>query len=232
MAIVSQDQLPNTSTPSLESTLKESPDLMHELLREACEVFGTPDASERVFTLASKAYLDYIMKAPRLSQLPFLITMNINIAMAKNATMMGFTRESLCIDEAVSPFNCNGPSQHPISYPKSLEPTPVQRRVVHHPWVDVFPFPKFRDNVILACAANIMDDDDLCADIGEITEENTEKASLIVWGESSNPECWEASVLFFRKWGWLLQGCPELLEATNKWRQSRGERLLHWHGQK
>ena len=204
---------------------------MFEVLRQACEVFQTPALSQKVFTLASKAYVDYIMNAPRLSQLPFLITLNINIAMAKNATIMGFKREILCVEGSISPFNYSGPSQIPISYPRSLEPTLVQQNIVHHPWLDVFPFPNFRNNVIQACAANIMDDGDLCADISEINQENTEKASLIVWGESSNPECWEASILFFRKWGWLLNGCPEVLEATNRWRQSRGEKLLHWRGE-
>ena len=28
---------------------------------------------------------------------------------------------------------------------------------------------------------------------------------------------------FLRKWGWLLNGLPELLEATNRWRVERGE---------
>ncbi|KAK5311759.1 hypothetical protein LTR93_011601 [Exophiala xenobiotica] len=228
--IIDQGGLPTTSTSSREYALKGSPDMMFKVLRQACEVFETPDVSQKVFALANRAYVDYTMNAPRLSQLPLLITLNVNIAMAKNATIMGFKREILCLEESISPLNCSGPSQVPITYPRSLEPTTVQQNIVHHPWLDVFPFPRFRDNVIQACAANVMDDDDLCADISEISQENTEKPSLIVWGESSNPYCWEASILFFRKWGWLLKGCPEVLKATNKWRQSRGEKLLHWYG--
>ncbi|KAJ3538963.1 hypothetical protein NM208_g5081 [Fusarium decemcellulare] len=218
-----QSTSPTTSAP------QASPDVMVEVIRQTCEVFGSPDISQTVFTLASKAYGDYVLNAPRLSQLPFLITVNINIAMAKNATRMGFKREILCLEDSISPFNYSGPSQLPASFPQSLEPTSIQQNVLHHPWLDVFPFPKFRDNVIYAVAANLMDDDDLCADISEINYDNVERPCLIVWGESWDPNGWEASVLFLRKWGWLLRGCPEIIEATNRWRQSRGERLLHWH---
>lgn len=195
---------------------------------EMCEVFKSPDVSQRVFALASMAYLDYTMNAPRISQLPFLITLNVNIAIAKNATLLGFDRATMCLDEAISPFNQSGPWLASHNPPKALEPTTVQRTVVHHPWLDIFPFPRFRDNVILAADAGLLDDDDLCEDIAEANLLNMERPSLIVWGDASLPHSWEVSPLFIRKWGWLLQGCPEMLEATNRWRQSRGERLLYW----
>lgn len=173
--------------------------------------------------------MEYTMNTPRVSQLPFLITVNINIAFANNATLIGFDRALICMDDSISIFNQSGPSPASSTRPQTLEPTPMQSNVVHHPWFDVFPFPKFRDNIIQAVATGVLDDDDLCANIAEINYANTEKPSLIVWGESSNPQCWEASVLFLRKWGWLLEGCPEILETTNKWRQSRGEKLLYWY---
>ncbi|KAF4973357.1 hypothetical protein FSARC_335 [Fusarium sarcochroum] len=229
--IVGQAGLPAESLQSIVTALRGPPATIFEVLRQTCEVFKTPESSERVYILASKAYMDYTMNAPRVSQLPFLITVNMNIAIAKNATLMGFDRGLICTYEAISPFNQNGPVRGPSSTPQTLEPTPVQREIIHHPWLDAFPFPKFRDNVIRACAAELMDDDELCADVSEINYENVEKPSLIVWGDSTIPECWEASVWFLRKWGWLLQGCPEMLESTNKWRQSRGEKILYWHDQ-
>lgn len=39
---------------------------------------------------------------------------------------------------------------------------------------------------------------------------------------------WEAIVALFRKWGWLLTGCLEILEATNYWRENRGEGVCLW----
>jgi hypothetical protein len=37
---------------------------------------------------------------------------------------------------------------------------------------------------------------------------------------------WEVSPGFLRKWGWLLNGCEEMLRATDEWRESRGEASL------
>lgn len=217
------------SSPSTNVAAQRPLDTMVEAILQTCEVFENQSTSQRVFALARMAYLDYTMHAPRPSQLPFLITLNINIALAKNASMMGFERGIICVDEAISPFNQEGPSQSHICIPPSLAPTQIHRNFTHHPWLDMFPFPSLRDNVIRAVAAGLMDEDELCADISEINYENTEKPSLIVWGDSSVPDCWEASVLFFLKWGWLLKGCPEVLESTNRWRQSRGEKSLYWH---
>ncbi|RGP79901.1 hypothetical protein FLONG3_1972 [Fusarium longipes] len=227
--IVQEADLPAASKSSVEAALQACPNAMMQVIIEMCEVFKSPDISERVFALASMAYLDYTMNAPRISQLPFLITLNVNIAIAKNATLLGFDRKRMCMDEAISPFNQKGPWLSSQTLPKVLEPTSVQRTVVHHPWLDIFPFPKFRDNLILAVDAEILDDDELCEDIAEANLHNTVKPSLIVWGDASLPHSWEASPMFLKKWGWLLQGCPEMLEATNQWRQSRGERPLHWN---
>ncbi|KAL4727888.1 hypothetical protein ACLX1H_004584 [Fusarium chlamydosporum] len=159
--IVQKANLPAASKPSVEAALQRSPNAMLRAIIEVCEVFKSPDVSQRVFALASMAYLDYTMNAPRISQLPFLITLNVNIAIAKNATLLGFDRATMCLDEAISPFNQSGPWLASHNPPKALEPTTVQRTVVHHPWLDIFPFPRFRDNVILAADAGLLDDDDL-----------------------------------------------------------------------
>lgn len=54
----------------------------------------------------------------------------------------------------------------------------------------------------------------------------TENYGFIVWGEPWSPDAWEVSEGFVRKWGFLLQGCTEIFESTNKWRVSRGEEKL------
>ncbi|KAF4343775.1 hypothetical protein FBEOM_2277 [Fusarium beomiforme] len=226
--IVGKPGLPAESMPAITLALQGPPDALFELIRQTCEIFERPDISEKVYALACKTYMDYTMNAPRISQLPFLITLNVTMAVANNATLMGFDRALMCIDEAISPFNLNGPLTPAYNPPAALQPTEVQKTVLHHPWLDIFPFPKFRDNVILATNAELLDDGELCEDISEINWENVEKPSLIVWGDASVPHSWEASPWFLRKWGWLLQGCPELLETTNRWRQSRGEKLLKW----
>ncbi|KAH7258954.1 uncharacterized protein BKA55DRAFT_609717 [Fusarium redolens] len=229
--IVGKAGLPAESMPSIALALQGPPDAMFEVIRQTCEVYERPDISERVFAVACKTYMDYTMNSPRISQLPLLISLNVTIAVANNATVLGFDRTLMCIDEAISPFNLNGPMSPDYNAPVALQPTEVQKSVLHHPWLDIFPFPKFRDNVILAADAELLDDGELCEDISEINWENVERPSLIVWGDASVPHSWEASPWFLRKWGWLLQGCPELIETTNQWRQSRGEKLLKWNNE-
>ena len=81
-----------------------------------------------------------------------------------------------------------------------------------------------RDNFIRAC--NSIDEDDFFFDLVDIREDAGEKANLIVWGDPTDIRAWEASVPFLRKWGWMLCGCREILDATNYWREMRGEKRL------
>ncbi|KAH6981635.1 hypothetical protein BKA56DRAFT_584227 [Ilyonectria sp. MPI-CAGE-AT-0026] len=48
-------------------------------------------------------------------------------------------------------------SQHAVSYPQNREPTSVQQKIMHHPWLDAFPFPRLTHNVIQAVAASLVD---------------------------------------------------------------------------
>jgi hypothetical protein len=187
-------------------------------------------AAIRAFT--QKAYENYSIRALRPAQLTSLIRLNVLNGLARNAMKMGFPVEGLCRDEYISPFNYCGP-HHPrlagpvLCSPKSLQPTALQLQVLHHPWIDLFPFPRVRDNVLQALEAEYLDEDELCSDLLNIQDNRTcEKPSLILWGESSDERGWEASSAFLKKWGWLVQGCAELIDATNYWRASRGERPL------
>ncbi|RGP69539.1 hypothetical protein FSPOR_4643 [Fusarium sporotrichioides] len=212
-----QADLTATSEPSLETAVQtSSASSMMQVIKEMCEVFGSQDISRRIFALASMAYLDYTMNAPRISQLPLLITLNVNIAIAKNATLLGIDRALMCIDEAISPFNQNGPLPASYNPPQVLEPTPVQKAIIHHPWLDIFPFPRFRDNIILAADAELLDDGELCEDVAEANLQNTERPSLIVWGDASLPHSWEASPLFLKKWGRISKAAFQQL-ATVVW---------------
>ncbi|PVH95748.1 hypothetical protein DM02DRAFT_570697 [Periconia macrospinosa] len=70
------------------------------------------------------------------------------------------------------------------------------------------------------------DQDDLCADTcGGLYDgfDHCEAKGMLVWGEPWRVESWEISEGFARKWGWLLEGCEEMIEATNAWRARRGE---------
>jgi hypothetical protein len=140
----------------------------------------------------------------------------------------------------------------PQAIPPTLEPTALQRQVPHAPYVDLFPLPALRDALIRA--EGTFDDCDLCIDLlgsiagkhventrpaltGRSSGESTaaagspddERKGLVIWGEPWSAASWEVEEGFARKWGWMLQdNCEELLQATDRWRQLRGEEPLRW----
>jgi hypothetical protein len=113
--------------------------------------------------------------------------------------------------------------------PPTFRCTPIQQSIKHEGWIDSVPCPTLRDNLILATVAGTLDEDDLCDDIcGGLHDgfDEVESRGLLVWGNPWETASWEVSAGFLRKWGGLLKGCREMLRATNKWRESRGEEPL------
>jgi len=93
--------------------------------------------------------------------------------------------------------------------------------------IGIVPFPAMRDNLILN--AGTFDEDDLCCDlVGGLYEgfNDVERRGIMVWGEPWSVDGWELSEGFIKKWGFLLKGCVDLIEATNRWRARRGESIL------
>ncbi|KAI0968073.1 hypothetical protein F4678DRAFT_232758 [Xylaria arbuscula] len=115
----------------------------------------------------------------------------------------------------------------PDVLPPSLQDTWLQQNTPHDLWVDTFPFPKMRDNLL--SYDGIIDEDDLCADVmGGLFEGFDDIAlnGLLVWGEPWSEEGWEVTPGFIKRWGFLLKGCDVLIDATNRYRAARGEEKL------
>lgn len=60
-------------------------------------------------------------------------------------------------DNALSPFTPKSKYEQHLTCPErlleipgNLRPTALQCEVLHHPWIDLLPVPKMRDNLILA----------------------------------------------------------------------------------
>lgn len=195
-------------------------------LLAGCELIRCPRRQALARIRIQQVYEDYSLHAPRPKALHTLVRLRVLAALARNASCMGFPPEGLCRPDYISPYNSYGPLI-PFQSRKAspaLQPTLLQRTVLHHPWIDLFPFPRLRDNVLIGVVRGDLDDDELCADILEVKDEDlSDKPSLIVWGEPWDWKAWEANENFFTKWGSLVKGCPELLEATNSWRVKRGE---------
>lgn len=104
-----------------------------------------------------------------------------------------------------------------LNLPLSLLPTVVQITVPHHPYLDIFPSPQVRDNLILA--GDALDEDELCMDIMGMGHR---AAGLVVWGDPWDAAGWELMEDFAKKWAWVIVGADDLLEGTNYWRAMRG----------
>ncbi|KAF4488466.1 Versiconal hemiacetal acetate reductase [Colletotrichum fructicola Nara gc5] len=155
-----------------------------------CALIRCPQRLSIAQRRVKEVYEGYWLHAPRPSALHVLIRLRVLAALAHNAAAMGFPPQGLCRDDFISPYNLSGPLElenFDLTTPgrESLRPTDLQRRILHHPWIDLFPFPVFRDNVLLATASGLVDDDQLCADILEVKDEDLAgRPSLIVWGQS------------------------------------------------
>jgi hypothetical protein len=120
--------------------------------------------------------------------------------------------------------------------------------------MDLLPLPAMRDNLI--AMAGYFDEDELCADlVGGIFDEppptlppNQASAQdeqsesngytdqgggrqgsdgeLVAWSDPWDIGGWELTEGFVRKWGFLLRGCGEIIEVTNRWRAVRDEEPL------
>ena len=53
-----------------------------------------------------------------------------------------------------------------------------------------------------------------------------ELRGVLVWADPWDASNWELTEGFLRKWGWTLRGATDLIDASNKWREKRGEDRL------
>lgn len=111
--------------------------------------------------------------------------------------------------------------------PLDLQPTLLQQSTPHPFWISAIPFPTMRDNLILLDGT--YDSDDLCYDLGQALYEgfdDVERRGCLVWGDPWSMYGWEVTEGFVEKWGFLLNGCLDLIASTNYWREMRGEDKL------
>ena len=112
----------------------------------------------------------------------------------------------------------------PAQIPQDLRTTQVQSTTPHPPWMNAIPFPELRNNMILLPGK--YDTNALAYDLGQGLYEgfdDPDRRGFLVWGDPWNPNEWEVSDGFVRKWGFLLHGCSDVIDTTNRWRQLRGE---------
>jgi hypothetical protein len=173
--------------------------------------------------------------SPTADHVLVLIKLNIFRALVNNAITLGFPVEMAMEDNALSPFTAKSRYENHLTthhqtflkIPVTLRPTTIQCQIPHHPWIDLLPVPRMRDNLILA--EDNYDGLELCEDLCGLFNQKS-RTGLIIWGEPWDPAGWEITPQFLRRWAWILKGCMELMTSTNYWREKRGEKPLNFEG--
>lgn len=167
------------------------------------------------------ALRNYLLGSPAIDELLTLIPFNMYRALISNTEALGYDMEEIGPDNVVSRF-CNT-DRRDWKCPPSLRPTKIQREISHHPWLDLFPIPRMRDNMILA--GDTLDEKELCAHLVGFTSPKADMG-IVIWGEAWHPLCWEFTEAFVRNWRWVLEGCGDMLRLTNEMRVRRGEKPI------
>ncbi|KAJ5744088.1 hypothetical protein N7533_008958 [Penicillium manginii] len=190
-----------------------------------CQSTTLPTAIAMMTTFHASAYERYYSGNPCLDHLLTLSKLNILRAILDNSKTLGLSTRDM-EDDVLSPFNSPGCDLNLKDrvLPASLCPTAIQRDTPHHPWLDCFPFPRMRENLIQADGT--FNDCDLC---GDVMDPGVGDAGMLVWGDPWLPQNWEVSESFLRKWFWVVKGCEELLSSTNHWRMKRGMKRLNFN---
>ena len=162
--------------------------------------------------------------SPRADMLLTLTQFNVFRAIIMNCTLLDVSYQVVCADDSISPFYNGDTVEHGRRIPAALQPTDLQRSHSHHPWIDIVPIPRMRDNLILV--DDLYDDDDVCIAMMGFCSSPQKQIGLLVWGDPWTVDNWEVTEEFARDWGWVIKGCNELLESTNRWRGLRGEEQL------
>ncbi|KAG0647320.1 hypothetical protein D0Z07_6928 [Hyphodiscus hymeniophilus] len=106
---------------------------------------------------------------------------------------------------------------------KDLRPVMAQVTKKHHPYLDVLPFPMFRQRAITAASTEppLLDEDELCIDL-------MIKDGLVCWGSPGGSagmdmgapwdmRSWEAKPWFLKKWWWLIGDKDDDMRSGSQW---------------
>ncbi|GIJ85000.1 hypothetical protein Asppvi_003855 [Aspergillus pseudoviridinutans] len=170
-----------------------------------------------------------------------LTTMSFVAACFANAAMLGLSPEALWSRTSQSPFYQAQMADYPFgsastgqfAYLKPLlRPSSTQVAHPHHPYLDILPFPSFRDRIIqlLQVQPPPFDPDKLCQDL--------KSDGLICWGSTKRDgrdkagsgapwdiRSWEIKPWFLNKWWFLFDGPDgEMYQHSRWWSELRGEK--------
>jgi hypothetical protein len=158
-----------------------------------------------------------------------------------NAAMLGLSPETLWDTTTQSPFYQAQMANEPLGTANAgqfthikplLRPSTMQLTHPHHPYLDILPFPAFRNRIIqlLQIQPPLFDPDQLCRDL--------RSDGLICWGSTRRDRrdavgsgapwdvrSWEVKPWFLKKW-WIFFDGPdgEMYQHSRWWCELRGEK--------
>ncbi|KAK7422695.1 hypothetical protein QQX98_001483 [Neonectria punicea] len=219
-----------TSIPTLITTvLRQEVDI--KTLVDAINILRLHSQDNRAIIHAFEtiAYQGTMARAtrPMPTMLSSLVQFNMSRALMSNAEILGLTPNQMH-DDALSLFVLAGPWPVGVNIttetlPSGLRPTTLQYSTQHHPWIDLLPIPRLRDNLLERDIESFDEEGLCCAFTGR---GHRQGAGVIVWREPWDCSGWEVTEEFVRSWGWVIVGCWDLFRSTNMWRAQRGERPL------
>ncbi|KAG0632985.1 hypothetical protein HOY80DRAFT_1065553 [Tuber brumale] len=194
------------------------------------------EATDRVAPVTKEPTILPDHRLPSDHHLIDLLYYSIHRAFESNIKTLGLTIQHMAQHDRISDFNSitledgvleslgsveAAPLLTPqtVHLPPTLRPTLLQVSVIHHPWIDVFPSARLRENLLRA--GHSYDPDQLCSSImgsGRGLGDN----GLLVWGEPWDPYNWEATENLAYGWAWMFEGCADIIHSTNTWRSKRG----------
>ena len=137
----------------------------------------------------------YRRTCPTSSHLLTVTKVNVYRGFVSNMVTLGLTWEWM-EEDSISPFTILRPGSEPLVLPEKLRPPALQRSRIHHTWIDFFPCPVMRNNLLQA--GNDWDEE-LCGDIMGFWDGcSTGPHGLIVWGEPSDSRNWEITEGFLK----------------------------------
>ncbi|KAJ5941277.1 hypothetical protein N7516_001445 [Penicillium verrucosum] len=221
---VDDSNIPKRSTSTEEATSHQVTQLSLPLNQneEYLSYFKSSECDAFMNKLYGKAL--HTIENPVLSRNPTVCDAQFNVfrAISINANLMGLTFDLLNEDIA-SQFNLAGPLMSAVHLPASLFPSQKQRKIIHHPWIDLIPMLSLREALLIR--VDVIDEDELCVDFYG-TCAPSQEVGLRVWGEAWDPFAYEFSEAIIRKWRWMATDCPDIVKSSNYWRRQRGEKPI------
>jgi hypothetical protein len=109
--------------------------------------------------------------------------------------------------------------------PRNLEPTEVQRRIPHHPLLDLFPWPSVRSKFIIIFSQPVQLRPPIARDPMALLQmfydmDDSAEGLRISGSDWHSAEDWEVGQAFFTNWWWALD--RSVVDSSNLLRAKRG----------